>query len=118
NKSQSLNILNTLVTIIQYVLVAFVIIFVFQVATSSKYTTAVLSWSSTLSYALAAAVAGMLTRRFLLWYKTNRSFVILLYALASVSLIISMALTIVFSDVSILRLPQERNQQSKIAFPF
>jgi hypothetical protein len=72
----------------------------------------------TISYALASSMTGILSLRFLSWYRSSKNLVTLLYGLASAMIAIAFALTLVFFDASILNMPGERNPQSQVVFEF
>jgi hypothetical protein len=77
-----------------------------------------LIWGSDISYILAGAIMSILAWKFFLWYKSNKSFVVMVYGLSAVSVTIAMSLLIVFITVSLLGLPIERNILSQSTFPF
>lgn len=111
-KSSYVSLLHKVMTVVQFVFVAFLLFIVLQIFVDSYYFTSLLSWSSTISYVLAGLIAGILTRMFFLWYNISRNFVVLLYGIASATIVISVAFTIAFAEVSILSLPPERNEKS------
>lgn len=83
NKIPLLNALNTFMSIVQYILIAIIVSLIVEVIFASHFHTAFLNWGSTISYAIAAATMGILALRFLLWYQSSRSFVVLSYGVAS-----------------------------------
>jgi hypothetical protein len=96
-KSVYLKSLSTAVTITQYVLTVILGLLVLQILLTSHYYTAILNWSSAITYALAASVMGILTLKFFLWYNTNRrNFVVLLYGISTMAVSINMIIYLVF----------------------
>jgi hypothetical protein len=98
--------------IIQLIFAALMSIAVLQIIANSYYSTVLITWSSTFSYLLAGAIAIVLTQMFFTWYNVNRTLPILMYSVASCTIVISVALTIVFADVSLFSLPSERTIES------
>ena len=94
---------------------------VLQILLTSHYYTAILNWSSAITYALAAFVMGILTLKFFLWYNTNRrNFVVLLYGISTMAVSINMIIYLVFVSGTLSGMPAERNPQSQapgILFP-
>jgi hypothetical protein len=120
-KSVYLRSLNTLVTITQYVLTVILGLLVLQILLTSHYYTAILNCSSTITYALAAFVMGILTLKFFLWYNTNRrNFVVLQYGISTMAVSINMIIYLVFVSGTLSGMSAERNPQSQapmILFP-
>jgi hypothetical protein len=112
------NLLNKAVAWIQYVFAAFILILVLQITVSKNFSPQWLFWSNTVTYLLASSIAAILAQKFFLWYKYNKSFVVLLYGLTFVTLVSSLVLQFVYSDVSILKLTPVINTQSKAVIPF
>jgi hypothetical protein len=74
------------VTIVQYVLVAIMILVVIQILSTSHYYTYLLIAAVAASYGLATVLMGFLTFRLFSWLRINRSLVLLLYALAAAAI--------------------------------
>ena len=60
-----------------------------------------------ISYIMAMVMMGLLAYRFFSWFRTNRDYVVLLYALASIMLAINAAFTLGFVTDLFQRLPSE-----------
>ena len=119
-KSSYLESLNMIVTIIQYALIAIIVSVFVQIFLNSEYSTLTLNSASILNFALASTLMGILSARFLLWYRSKRNFVVLLYGIASATVSISMILTLLFNAGSLVGLSDERNPNSQtpvIFFP-
>ena len=74
------------VTIVNYVLAAIMVFIILQIAFVSHYYTNLLSMSVAISYGLAIFLMSILAYRLLLWFRLNKSLVVLLYGLASAHL--------------------------------
>jgi len=69
---------------VYYLTVAITVFTILQILFFSDYYTGLLSIAPTISYGLAAYLMGVLAYRFFLWFKRNKSLVVLLYGLASI----------------------------------
>jgi len=94
SKSFLINSLLKVVIAFQYSLLAILIILIYQILFTSQFSTALLIWSTVISFLLTSGLLGVLARQFLLWYRSYKrdSFIILCYALAFV--IISMTFSV------------------------
>jgi hypothetical protein len=88
------------VMLISYVILAIFIFVILQIAVSSYYNLAGVIAAITISYSLAITMMILLAYRFLLWFKSNRNYVVLLYGLSAAALSINTGLTL--SLVSII----------------
>jgi hypothetical protein len=70
---------------IYYLMVAIMVIVIFQFLFFSEYFTGLLSIAPTISYGLAAFIMGLLAYHLFSWFARNKALVVLLYGLASVS---------------------------------
>jgi hypothetical protein len=73
------------VWVIYYLMIAIMASVFLQVLFFSEYYTGLLSIASTISYGLAAFIMSLLAYHFFSWFARNKSLVVLLYGLASVS---------------------------------
>ena len=85
-----------LVLLIQYTIVALLVLLIFQMITTVSYNVFVLFLIVGLSYTLAVAMLGLLAQRFFSWFKSNRNIVVLSYGLASVALSVNAAFTMAY----------------------
>lgn len=79
------------VKVIQYLLSVILVLLILQMFLTSIYYTATLALVTTISYSLAIFMLGLLTKRFVSWFRLNRNIVVLFYALASAALSINVA---------------------------
>ena len=82
-----------IVSIIQYIITAILIFVILQALLYSQYSTAAITAITTISYATAAVMMGLLAYLFLSWYNQNRrsstAFTVFLYGISSVALVIN-----------------------------
>ncbi|MGB7952935.1 MAG: hypothetical protein WCF23_03060 [Candidatus Nitrosopolaris sp.] len=95
------------VKLLQYVLSIILVLLSLQMIITSHYYSAVLALVTTISYALAIFMLGLLTRRFISWFRINRNVVVLFYGLASGALTINAIITLAFVYGPFLNLPNE-----------
>jgi hypothetical protein len=117
-RSQHLNTINKMVTIVHYILIGIIGFVVLQIVFMSRYYTIMPILGVTISYALGSCMMSVLSLRFLSWYRSKKNLITLLYGLASAMIAIAFALTLVFFDASILNMPGERNSESQVVFEF
>jgi hypothetical protein len=91
---QHINVTRIVVTIVQYVLWATLILAILQIAMTKEYYSSILSTISVISYSVATMLLLLISYRFFSWYKSDRNSVVLLYGLASVGLLVNAALSI------------------------
>ena len=106
--------LDKIVTLVQYSIVALPISIIIQIFASATYYTSLIIWGTSISYVLSTIIIGILSLRFLMWYKGNRSFLVLLYGLSSVAIMIRVAITLIFYFLLLLGIPSERDTQSEV----
>ena len=97
SKSFLINGLLKVVIASQYTLLAILLIIIFQILFTSQYYTALLVWSTIISFLLTIILIGILARQFFLWYRLNRrdSFIILSYGLAFVIMSMTFSLALI-----------------------
>ena len=83
---------------------------------TSIYYTAILALVTTISYTLAISMLGLLTKRFVSWFRLNRNIVVLFYGLASAALSINAALTLAFVYGPFLNFPSEIGPNLQAAY--
>jgi hypothetical protein len=116
-KSPHFNKLSTIVTIVQYVLTASIVIITLQILVNSYYYTSLLIWNSSISYAIASIIMVILALKFFSWYRSNRNFVILLYNVSFIITSISIVSSIVFFTVILLDTPAKKTSPSLLELP-
>jgi signal transduction histidine kinase len=104
-KSQHINKLSTLITIVQYILTATIVFVTLQIIVNSYYYTSILTWSSSISYAIATTIMVILALELFSWYRSNRNITLLLYGISFMITAISIVTSSVFSAVILLDMP-------------
>ncbi|RPJ24005.1 MAG: hypothetical protein EHM25_14875, partial [Nitrosopumilales archaeon] len=104
-KSQHINKLSTLITIVQYILTATIVFVTLQIIVNSYYYTSILTWSSLISYAIATTIMVILALELFSWYRSNRNITLLLYGISFIITAISIVTSSVFSAVILLDMP-------------
>jgi signal transduction histidine kinase len=104
-KSQHINKLSTLITIVQYILTATIVFVTLQIIVNSYYYTSILTWSSSISYAIATTIMVILAFELFSWYRSNRNITLLLYGISFIITAISIVTSSVFSAVILLDMP-------------
>ncbi len=106
-KSPHFNKLSTIITIVQYVLTAIIVFIILQIFVNSYYYTSMLTWSSSISYAIASIIMVILALDFFSWYRSNRNFILLLYGVSFIITSISIVSSLVFFTVILLSMPDK-----------
>ena len=97
--------LNIAITAIQSLLAVNLIISIISIVTRSSYSTMNLILGVTIDYATTISLLLLLTISFVKWYRSRRNIELLLYAISTVSIIISGVITLLFSDLTLSHLP-------------
>ena len=103
----------------QYALVALLIIVICQILLTSQFYTALLTWTTGISYSLTVILIGILARQFFLWYRSHKkdSFIVLSYATAFAIMSMSFSIALIL-DVYHLSSKQETvTPSSEVAWP-
>lgn len=106
-KSLSLNSIYKVVVVAHYVLAAILVFVIFQMLIASQYDVVLLSISTTISYVFAIAMMVILCHRFFLWFKLNKSYVILLYGFSFIMLAVNAGITLWLANSILLTRPGE-----------
>jgi signal transduction histidine kinase/MFS family permease len=106
-KSPLFNKLSTIITIVQYVLTAIIVFIILQIFVNSYYYTSMLTWSSSISYAIASIITVILVLEFFSWYRSNRNFILLLYGVSFIIASISIVFSLVFFTIILLDMPDK-----------
>jgi hypothetical protein len=81
-KRTQFNILEKVVTVVQYILTASMVFLVFQMIFASQYYTIVLNIGMIISGRLGIYLMGLFAYSFLSWFRRSRSIILLLFGLA------------------------------------
>jgi hypothetical protein len=109
NKAVALHLktIHGLVTIVQCVMTILLLTLIYQIVLTSHYNVFLLAASVTISYSLAAVVLALVAQRFFSWWRSNRNFVLLLYAISSASLAFNALFSVVYMDELLVNRPAE-----------
>ena len=103
---------------VYYLMIAILIFVILQLLFFSEYYTALLSIAPTISYGLSAFLMILLAYHFFSWFVRNRSLIVLLYGLASVSTSAYVCLIAVIFYVEIfIHQPAVTTLESSASFP-
>ena len=116
-KSPHFNKLSTIVTIVQYVLTASIVFITLQILVNSYYYTSLLTWNSSISYAIASIIMVILALKFFSWYRSNRNFIVLLYSVSFIITSISIVSSIVFFTVVLVTHQLKKTSPSLLELP-
>lgn len=103
---------------IYYLMVAIMAFVILQIFFFSGYYTYLLSIAPSISYGLATGLMGFLAYRFFSWFMRNRSLIVLLYGLASISASIYVGLVaVIFYEQIFVHQPAVTTLKSAGSFP-
>jgi hypothetical protein len=91
-----LNTLHKVVIVSQYVLTLLLAFIILEISFNSYYSTLLLLLIVVVSYGLSCVSLGLLAARFFLWFRSQRTFTILIYGLSSLMFVISNLFLIIF----------------------
>ena len=106
------NMLASSVEKIQYLLIMFISIIILEIIITSHYHTALLNWGSTINYAIGAVAMGILPARFLSWYKSVRTYVVMIYGIATAVASIAFTIFLIYNSIVLFHTPDVRDPQS------
>jgi hypothetical protein len=95
------NVLENTVTIVQYVLLAALVLVILQVLVNSEYRTIMPKFATVISYGLAAFLMGMLSYSLFSWFKENRALVVLLYGIAAAVIVVYVVAIALIFDITL-----------------
>jgi hypothetical protein len=94
-----LGLIQRLVPMLQYALVAIVVAVILQLILITYYSTVLLISAVAISYTASLVMIGLLAQKFVSWFKSNRRWIVLLYGISFAMLLldISIALSLTIS---------------------
>ena len=90
----SVRVIQRLVYIVQYILILFLVLIIFQMVFTSTYDLFLLKVVVWISYGVSVALLGLLAEKFLSWFRSSHDIVVILYATAMGILSVNAAFTI------------------------
>jgi hypothetical protein len=91
-----LNTIDKIVRLIQYLLLAILVSVIIQMLLTASYNIFSLLAVVWITYALAMVMLGLVSQRFIFWFKSNHNSVVLLYALVTLMLLINAGVTVLY----------------------
>jgi hypothetical protein len=110
------NILEKIVTIIQYVLTAIMVLVVLQIILYSGYSIIMLRIAVIVSSGLAIYTMSLLSYSLLSWFRVNRALVVLLYGLAAALIAINLVAVAAIFEFALQEKPALITPQSDVTF--
>lgn len=107
-----------MVRVSQYTLTIIIVITILQILGSSYYDSGLLVAGIPISYTVAIILLGILARQFLLWLKSKRDLLVLLYGSACISLAISLTFTLAYVELIAYGLPKNIYPHAGVVLPF
>jgi hypothetical protein len=117
-RNKHFNVLENIVSIIQYFLLAALVLVVLQVLVNSGYSTIILRFATVISYGLAAFLMGILSYFLFSWFKENRALVVLLYGLAAAVIVVYVVTIALIFDMTLIEKPAVIEPRSETIFSF
>jgi hypothetical protein len=99
-KVRHLNLMHNVITIAQFVLVGVIGLVILQMFIAHEYNTAMIYAAMFVSFGLAIISLGLLARAFISWYRSNKSLMVLIFAVSMVAYVINVVfLTSWYTDL-------------------
>ena len=118
-KRGAINSLNQIIILFQYVITFAFSIIVIEILLTSQYHTFILQFAVITNLSISTLVIGILSFKFVMWYRLEKNFLLLTYSLAFASLAISFTFLLILNFIVLSILPEIRNVQSSPSpFPF
>ena len=95
------NVLEEIVTITQYVLLATLALVLLQILVDTEYSTIILRVATVISYGFASYTMGLLSYSLFSWFKENRAIVVLLYGLAAAVVVVYVVAIAIIFDMTL-----------------
>ncbi len=102
-----LSYLSKVFRIFQYIISVFLIVVILEIFANSNYHTITLTIIIIFSYGLSIVTLAILSKHFFSWFISRKSFVVLLYSLASSMFVLSAIFSLVFVSDIMLKLPNK-----------
>lgn len=104
-KSLPLNSIHKAAVTVHYVLAALLVFVILQMLITSSYDVVLLSTGVIISYVFAIIMMVILCHRFFSWFRLNKSYVVSLYGLSSITLAANIGITLWLVNSILLALP-------------
>jgi hypothetical protein len=117
SRSKNISNLQAGISTMQWFQISVIAFVVGEVILVGNYHTLSLSIVTSVSYALAIGVLILLCIRFFVWAKENKSFILILYGVASLGLAVMSLSAVLLMDYLILTKPSQVNSSSPVIYP-
>jgi hypothetical protein len=97
-KTRTMIIVHKSVIILQYILIAILLITIIQMILTSSYSSIMLKIVTWINYSMSIVFLGLLAKKFISWYSTRRNLILIAYAVAMLFLCIDSIMSII--DIS------------------
>jgi hypothetical protein len=119
NPQLHLDVIQKVVSIMQYALVTLFLLCIIEMAATSRYHVYILVASLFISYSLSAGILAFLSKLFFSWFRTERNSILISYGLACVLLALNSAITLAYVAVVLYDVPTYiRNHTGETLVPF
>ena len=115
-RKNQFNTLERILTIVQYILLAILVLVNLQIILNAQYSIVLLELGVAISYGFAVIVMGLLLYSLFSWFRVNRSIVVLLYGLAAFMISIYIISVAIIFTISLQEKPVVTTPQSEIVF--
>lgn len=88
-KRESLNLIHSIVTVVQFLLTGIIALVILQILIAQEYNTVMLSIALSISYGLWIMTLGLLAKAFFSWYRSRKNFMVLIFGLSMVAYVIN-----------------------------
>ena len=115
-RKNQFNTLERILTIVQYILLAILVLVNLQIILNAQYSIVLLELGVAISYGFAVIVMGLLLYSLFSWFRVNRSIVVLLYGLGAFMISIYIISVAIIFTISLQEKPVVTTPQSEIVF--
>jgi hypothetical protein len=102
SSSGAMRTAESVVTIVQYVLISIVVFIILQILFSSQYYTGLLIVSATVSISIVVFLTILLSKKLLSWYKMYRRPIVLVFGLAAAGIVVFTMGKVIWADSALL----------------
>jgi hypothetical protein len=106
-KNLPLNSIHKAAVTVHYVLATLLVFVILQMLITSRYDVVFLTTGITISYVFAIIMMVILCHRFFSWFRLNKSYVVSLYGISSITLAANLGITLWLVNSILLALPGE-----------
>lgn len=112
------NLMHKIVMISQYFLIADILFVVIQIILTSGYSSALLIAATWISYITAIVMLGVIAQKFLSWFRSDRNYVVMLFAMSSSMLAVNAAFILSLVTVNLMNVPAYIQPHITLGTPF